>query len=79
MSVRCWAPAKLIGGHAGVGRGPRRRDVAPVPTTASTRPPAVTQRRPGSRGGAGVDHVHAVELLGASTPVITSPFEDDSG
>ena len=63
MSVRCWAPSNEISATPSYAAARAAATSAPVPTTASTRPPAVTSVAVPQRG-AGVDDVHAVERLG---------------
>ena len=77
MSVRCWAPSKVIA-DAGVRRGAGVVDVGAGgddgehPAAGGDQVAVATRR-------AGVDHVDAVHASAASTPVITSPDDDDSG
>ena len=78
MSVRCCAPGKSMSATPSYAAARAAATSAPVPTTASTRPPAVT-RSPSTMAVPAWITCTPATASAAAIPVITSPDDDEAG
>ena len=78
MSVRCWAPSKSTSATPSYAAARAAARSHPVPTTASTRPPAVTSA-PSRRAVPAWITCTPSSSSASATPVITSPEDEEAG